>query len=138
MAVRNDRITIRRGQFWSAPLCREQGYVLEILGFTKGKVDVAMWDCPPNTVVEVGCTLQASSGLAGSRLQVPITHGLLAADSALVHAAQEDSGSGQHHVHGLEGSARQKVQLVQGPPTRRQKVQLVQAPPAWQQKVQLV
>ena len=32
----------------------------------------------------VGCTLQASSGLAGSRSQVPITHDLLGADSKLV------------------------------------------------------
>jgi hypothetical protein len=81
----NDSITIRRGQFWSTPGCRERGCVLEILGFTDGEVDVATWDCLHNAAVGVGCMLQASSGLAGSRSQVPITHDLLGADSELVH-----------------------------------------------------
>ena len=85
MTPLNGRITIRRGQFWSTLDCREKGCVLEILGFTDGEVDVATWDCLHNGAMEVGCTLQASSGLAGSRSQVPITHDLVGTDSELVH-----------------------------------------------------
>jgi hypothetical protein len=114
MTPLNGRITIRRGQFWSTPGCRERGCVLEILGFTDGEVDVATWDCLHNAAVGVGCMLQASSGLAGSRSQVPITHDLLGADSELVHVTGDKySRKGRRVVkmRAMEGRVKYDVEV---------------------------
>ena len=76
-------------------------------GFTDGEVDVATWDCPSNIAVEWDALL-ASSGLAGSRSQVPITHDLLGVDSVLVHVTC-DSKKGRRvvKVRAMEGRAPQ-------------------------------
>jgi hypothetical protein len=58
--------------------------VLEVLGFT-----VAVWNCLTNSMVAVGCILQAVTGLAGSRAR---------RKSSLVHVTGDSFSKKGTHV----------------------------------------